>query len=453
MMAWKKNKPSSLLSMEWGYAQLHFEWVKKNGGKPHCMARGSVALPENPFQEPPEIIARAIRQALDQAQVTEKHCIVSLPVGWLFSCRTELPELEQEDLQSFLDTQAEREFPLPLDGLQIAQAPFQDHLEASHRFMMALPTQRFDLLNEVMERAGLKPLSWSVAQAGPSFLQSLGVQDALCLLSTPMGYDLLAVSGGALVMGRSLSESNQPQQLAREIKISLGELSVEMQRSIRTCLIPLQASQEGVAQEALVQLQERMGMSHRILSGEPSLAYCLACDFLVGPANPIEFLPPQVSTLETWSRKFDSGRHKWVGGSLAAAILLISLIFFWQGQTLEALEDQWAVMEEPVKELETLQQRIRLYRSWYDQSIPTLQLIEHLTEAFPEEGEVWVKELDIRENGQVSCSGFATSNRAWLDMLEKLRGSSQVKDLTVDQVRDDRQTQFSFRYRWEASQP
>jgi hypothetical protein len=40
-----------------------------------------------------------------------------------------------------------------------------------------------------------------------------------------------------------------------------------------------------------------------------------------------------------------------------------------------------------------------------------------------------------------------------LDMLEKLRGSSQVKDLTVDQVRDDRQTQFSFRYRWEASQP
>ena len=195
----------------------------------------------------------------------KKHCIVSLPVGWLFSCRTELPELEQEDLQSFLDTQAEREFPLPLDGLQIAQAPFQDHLEASHLFRMALPTQRFGLLNEVMERAGLKPLSWSVAQAGPSFLQSLGVQDALCLLSTPMGYDLLAVSGGALVMGRSLSESNQPQQLAREIKISLGELSLEMQRSIRTCLIPLQASQEGVAQEALVQLQERMGMSHRLL--------------------------------------------------------------------------------------------------------------------------------------------------------------------------------------------
>ena len=75
---------------------------------------------------------------------------------------------------------------------------------------------------------------------------------------------------------------------------------------------------------------------------------------------------------------------------MAAAILLISLIFFWQGQTLEALEDQWAVMEEPVKELETLQQRIRLYRSWYDQSIPTLNLIEHLTAAFPEEGEVWV---------------------------------------------------------------
>ena len=109
-------------------------------------------------------------------------------------------------------------------------------------------------------------------------------------------------------------------------------------------------------------------MSHRILSGEPSLAYYLACDFSLALQSD-QFLPPG-ERLRGLSRKFDSGRHKWVGGSLAAAILLISLIFFWQGQTLEALEDQWAVMEEPVKELETLQQRIRLYRSGMIRAFP-----------------------------------------------------------------------------------
>ncbi len=109
-------------------------------------------------------------------------------------------------------------------------------------------------------------------------------------------------------------------------------------------------------------------------------------------------------------------------------------------------------MEVQVGELEELQNRIRLYRPWFNDSVPTLKLIQHLTEAFPEQGDVWVKELDIREPFMVVCAGFARSNRAWLAMLEKLRTSPEVKDLTVHQVREDKQHQFSFQYRWEESQ-
>ena len=141
MMAWKKNKPSSLLSMEWGYAQLHFEWVKKTVASLIAWLGEAWPFQRILSRNPPEIIARAIRQALDQAQVTEKHCIVSLPVGWLFSCRTELPELEQEDLQSFLDTQAEREFPFAFKrSADCAGAPSKTISRYPTVFRMALPT-------------------------------------------------------------------------------------------------------------------------------------------------------------------------------------------------------------------------------------------------------------------------------------------------------------------------
>jgi hypothetical protein len=108
-------------------------------------------------------------------------------------------------------------------------------------------------------------------------------------------------------------------------------------------------------------------------------------------------------------------------------------------------------MEVQVGELEELQNRIRLYRPWFDETIPTLKLIKHLTEAFPERGDVWVKDLDIREPSTVICSGYARSNQAWLDMRKKLQESPEVKDLRVDQVREDKQLSFSFRYRWEES--
>ena len=139
------------------------------------------------------------------------------------------------------------------------------------------------------------------------------------------------------------------------------------------------------------------------------------------------------------------------GCGAAAAILIISLLFFWQSQKLQALDEEWKAMEIQVGQLEELQNRIRLYRPWFDESIPTLKLIRHLAEAFPEQGDVWVKELDVREPYIVVCSGFARSNRAWLAMLEKLRTSPEVKDLAVLQVREDKQLQFSFQYRWEES--
>lgn len=451
MIGLKQNKPVSVLSLDWRYDTLRFESVRKSTNACQSHEKGEFNLPEDLFSVEPELVGTQLREKLNSLDLQGKACVSTLPVGWLFTFRTEVPDLNGEDLEFFYATQAEREFPFPIEDLHIARSAFHSPEGKSYVFMAAIPVQRLAYLNKVLESARLKPLSWSLHWAGGGFLDSLPDANALCLSPTSSGFDLVALSGQKLAMARSLNETSNAQQIAREIKISVGELPPDLQSSLKYCYYFQEEGAGGEFDQALQDVADRLGLKPSTLSQHHSPAFDLASDYLLDRGNPFEFLPPKVTAFQEWSQKISTGRNKWFGGGAAAAILIISLLFFWQSQKLQALDEEWKAMEIQVGELEELQNRIRLYRPWFDESIPTLKLIQHLAEAFPEQGDVWVKELDIREPYIVVCSGFARNNRAWLAMLEKLRNSSEVKDLAVLQVREDKQLQFSFQYRWEES--
>ncbi len=451
MIGLKHNKPASVLSLDWRYDTLRFESVRKGTNACQSTAKGELNLSGDFFSVAPELIGAQLREKLNLAGMNDRNCVSTLPIGWLFTFRTEVPDLGGEDLEFFYATQAEREFPVPVEDLHITRSTFTSPEGTSYVLMAGIPVQRLTHLNKILEAAKLKPLSWSLHWGGAGFLNALPDANALCLTPTSSGFDLVALSDQKLAMARSLNETSNAQQIAREIKISVGELPSDLQSSLKQCYYFPEQETGGEFDAALQEVADRLGLKPSTLSQSNSPAFTLASDFLLDRTNPFEFLPPKVSAFQEWSQKVSTGRNKWLGGGAAAAILIISLLFFWQGQKLQSLDDEWKAMEVQVGELEELQDRIRLYRPWFDESIPTLKLIRHLTEAFPEQGEVWVKELDIREPYTVVCSGFARSNRAWLEMLEKLRTSSEVKDLAVLQVREDKQLQFSFQYRWEES--
>ena len=77
-----------------------------------------------------------------------------------------------------------------------------------------------------------------------------------------------------------------------------------------------------------------------------------------------------------------------------------------------------------------------------------LQLIESLTECFPETGEVWAKSVQIGEEFKVTCSGFAQNQKALLDMVGRLRARPDVTGVQVQSVRGEKPVQFSFTYKW-----
>ncbi|MDB4665117.1 hypothetical protein OAE97_02100 [Verrucomicrobia bacterium] len=453
-MGWRQGKPASVVSLDWQHDTLQFESVRKAGQGCRSVTQGSMVLPENVFEEDAETLGAALRTKLDAAGIKEKGAICSLPIAWLFGVRTEVPQLSGEDLEFFFQTQAERAFPLPLDELCISRSQFTSSEGKQHAFIMAIAVHRLDHLSRVMQAAGLQPLSWSLNSASPSFLQSLPEKNALCICSKPHGFDLIVVLGQRLALARSLSETDSSGQIAREVKISLGELDADIQASVDAFYHCAEWDvDEGAIPEITKTfdgLAKRLDLEYKSVSRKQTAALDLGADFLLNRANPFEFLPPKVSPFEEWTQTFSTGRNKWLGTATVAVVFTLCLLFFWKSQTLKGLEEEWLAMEEQVGELEGLQERIRLYRPWYDESIPSLKLIQHLTQAFPEQGEVWVRELEIRDASTVVCSGFARNQRAWLDMFEKLRMSPQVKDLTLGYLREDKQQEFSFQYRWEA---
>ena len=74
--------------------------------------------------------------------------------------------------------------------------------------------------------------------------------------------------------------------------------------------------------------------------------------------------------------------------------------------------------------------------------------MRRITEAFPEDGTVSAKMIEIRNGTVISCTGTAKDNQSLLGTIDRLRGTPQVRDLRVDQIRGKAPLQFTFNFQW-----
>src|SRR5204863_3299567 len=111
----------------------------------------------------------------------------------------------------------------------------------------------------------------------------------------------------------------------------------------------------------------------------------------------------------------------WIG--VAAAVILVTVggAIGWQQWKLNGLRKQWSAMASKALEVEEMQQKIRRFRPWFDESMPSLSILRRVTEAFPVEGSVWTKTVEIRNQASVICTGTTRNNDALMKTLDQLR--------------------------------
>ena len=113
-----------------------------------------------------------------------------------------------------------------------------------------------------------------------------------------------------------------------------------------------------------------------------------------------------------------------------------------------SLNSEWKGMQGKVADLDKLQQRIRLFRGWFDPAPQSVQILEALDAAFPELGDVWAKNVQINDGAKVICAGSARNHAALLGFLDNLRKHPEISGVQLQQERGENPVQFSIIYKW-----
>ncbi len=464
----KKKKYKSILGIGLDDGLIYAILMRRNdsGARVEKSIRKKLAL--DPLTHESELVGREILNLLEEAGIRENRCVVCVPLKWVLTQQIELPQLSDEDRKNYIQLQAERGFPFSPDDLSLSMSCFQIPNGRQNATLAAIPTHQLRHLTNALKAAKLRPISITV---GITALQDGRSDGKVVLQVCESGTDLCVMAGGGIVAIRRLQsgirgelyENNfDVDSVIREVRITLGQLNSDLRNTIHDLHVLAPNDWKREICDGLRPAIERMGLSLSAGSDTlriPSISWngiqdeslpfqAALARFLTDNASVLEFLPPQVNPLKQLVMRMSSRGNLWIGASAVLAACFIIAMFIYQHVKLTRLETRWSQMEIKVAEIETIQQKVKNFRPWFDESVPGLSILRTLTQTFPEEGTVWVKMVEIRDLSRVSCSGFARNNRDWLTMFNLLQEDPQVFDLRVQQTQGETPMQFSLNFMW-----
>jgi len=463
----KASGYSSLLGIALEEGRMTAVVVQRANSRIHLRQAFESALPLERMSRDPERLGREIRERLDGAGIHERRCVVCIPLTWAYTLRTEVPPLSDNDVENFLNVQAEREFPFPPEELTLAISRSTTPDGTGQATLVAVPSNRLTTLCEALQTAKLRPRSITLGMTSLIEGGHETEEGRLVLLLGESSVDLAIALGETLLTLRSLDipQESGPDvaEIARHIRITLGQLSDDLRKRITQVSVFGPAERVQPLLEGLCSLLGPWGITvepGRIAreiqseqdapAAERNVALVEATAArLAGQPTAFEFLRVPSSRLKQLQGRVSSRSTLWLAGAAAALLLSLGGMLLVQHVRLSHLESQWADIEPKVAELKVLQEKVRRFRPWFDDTVPSLRVTRMLTEAFPEEGTVWMRSLEIKNRSEVSCAGLARSNPEWMAMLDRLRATPGVEDLQTLQVRGANPLQFSFGFRWD----
>jgi hypothetical protein len=467
----KRKKLPSVLGLALDGGRLDGVVLRRVNGSLQLQQSFSAALTLDPLTAAPELVGREIRNQLDAAGVRERHCVLGLPLKWVLTAHTELPPLPEADAASLLQMEAERGFSTDVAALQTADSRCPLAGDKKYVLLAGIPGAHIATIEQVLAAAKLKPVSFALGLAA---LQSPSAENSNGVLALAVGESTVSLQitcGGGVAALRALEGAIENEGgrralhaglVAREARITLGQLPAELRDAVKRIRIfgPRELAQQ-LADEMELRF-EPMGLQIEVVSAYApdefgaqlpaeapvSAAFSLAARPLTGQSPAFEFLPPKPTLIEQFATKYSSGRLRTIGAVAAGIVAIAGLLFLIQQIELWHLRSQWSGMSAKVLELQAVQDQIQQYGPWYDDSFRDLAILRQLSLAFPEDGAVTAKTIEIRDDNTVSCSGNARDYTALLAMQAKLRTADGVSDLKLDQIRGKSPMQFTFDFQY-----
>jgi hypothetical protein len=468
MISFKPQRLTSVMGLSFDGSQLEGVVLRRTNGHVAVRQTFSATLALDPLTSDIELVGREIRNHLDKNEVRERHCVVCVPLSWVMSLQVKIPDLPEEDVASFLQIEAERGFHSGPDSLAIVSSRFAAPNGEKFATIMAVSKTNLDQLENALRAAQLKPASFSI---GTAALQPVG-KNAIALLPGTGSAGLQINCDGGVAAVRTIDGIHETEGaekrlfadlLAREIRITLGQLPEAVHNELKIVRV---FGRSDLAQRMAADIAPRLATMNlqververaatepwgKVLPADAAAtpAMALGARFLMEHSAPFEFMPAKVSAFEQLANRLKAGKLGSIGATAGAVVLLAILVLGVQIGIAAHYENKWSDMSVKVKDLQDIQDNIKKYRPWYDNSCRSLVVLRSLTEAFPEDGVVSAKTVEIRDQSNVSCTGVARDKQAFIKMFDKLSSSPGVSDLTIDQVQGEGPVQFTLNFQWD----
>lgn len=466
----KVSKHRSIVGIVFDGSRMVVAELRRTGNQIELRNTLFTSLTLDLMNSDPDLVGREIRNHLDNAGIRERKCLVCIPLKWILTLQLEIPEsLSDEDRNNYINVQAERGFPFPPQEIGLSTTFFTTQDSVSRALVAALPIHYLNILQKALHAARLRPAG--ITMGLPSLIKSCETVNAIIMHTREDGIDIGMILNGGVFALRQLPYTTTAVEdrnafdvsmIIRELRISLGSLPEGLQKNVRQIVIFGVSERDRRLYEEIKESVERIGMSIEYVTPHGEVAsrlsnipenmspyvYIPAIGYLLNQAYAFEFLPPRIDRFRQLAGRISARGALWLAGTLLTIFVIVSLTFFIQYYQLSRLEKKWKSIEPSVVEIEKIQERLRQYRPWNDDSIQSLTILKNITMAFPENGTVWVKSLEIKDASNVVCSAEGRSNTDVLSMLDRLRKISGVENLQVMQLRGKDPMQFTFSFRW-----
>jgi hypothetical protein len=330
-------------------------------------------------------------------------------------------------------------------------------------------------IEKALAAAKLKPVTFGLGVAAMQPAAEEPSKRVFTLVVGASSIGLQVTSAGGIVAIRSLDttvETDGVQRrlsadlIARELRITLGQLPGELGETGGVLKV---FGQTEMARQLVAELSPRLqplGLSLETprqasnasfegpvppdVALSPALA--LAAAYVRGVKTSPEFLPPKIHPWQQFAATRLSARKlAYAGGALGFVVFCILAAFGLQQWKIHRLQSQWSKISSQVDEVSQAQDQIRKYRAYYDDQFRALQILRKLTQAFPDDGAVSAKTVEIRDLATVSCAGTARDNRAFLAMHAKLAAIDGVTGLHAEVPHGQAPLQFSLNFQVEGA--
>jgi hypothetical protein len=474
MNLFSKKMPSAILGIALDGNRLEAVVLRRSGEALQVKEFVTASLALSPLGGDTALVGREIRNHLDQAGVRERRCAVCIPANWVLSVQAKLPDLPDADLESFLQIEAERGFTSGSESLFIVNSRWQTPAGEKFATLLAVPRNHLETLEKALKAAQLKPVTFVLGLAA---LEGAGRDSGAPALAVALGsnsVELGASAGGGIAALRSLDgaiESVGPQRhvdtdlVAREIRITLGQLPAGVTEGMRSVKV---FARGDLARQFVNDLSPRlqnMGLrldtTDRASAAEfstplpaeialsPALAAAANCVRSV--ASGPELLPPKIHPFQQWmATNLAVKKLGWAGVAGAAVAVLVAGAFLIQALIETHWNAAYQAVDRRARDVRQARDQINKYGAWFDESARGLSILKAVAEAFPQDGSVTAKNIEIHNLSDVTCSGIARDNLAYSKMIEKLAETPGVADATTDSQRGTSpNVQFTFKFTWE----